>query len=238
MDVKNEKQIFAEKLRANFAEFGIIPAGTALLNPEIPDKFYILYRELTEWNRKINITAVSGIEDFIKKHVLDSAFLLKILGKNTRSLTDIGSGAGFPGIVAALLNPSLSVVSVESVLKKCNFQKNAARKLGLENFKCLNCNIFSCGGINGKAAAVTTRAAFNTGELINLIEKLDFGGGFTLYPFMSGLEEAMSVGAFNYKSKRVELDRILFYKTDYSDNKNRSGASRIIAKFRVGPVKR
>lgn len=194
------------------------------------EKLYIFYEELLEWNRKINLTTITDTDEFIKRHIIDSAFLLKILHKENKSIVDIGSGAGFPGIILNILNPSLNVISVESILKKCNFQKAASRKLNLLNFQCLNINIFSYKDFNN-IDGITTRAAFNVNELINLIERLNLKNGTDLYLFLSKTDEVKKIGAFKYKSKQVRLDRILFYKTDCNTDKNSD--FRLIAKFTI-----
>lgn len=200
---------------------------------QVSEKFFIFYEYILEWNKKINLTAITDENEFIKRHILDSAFLLKILDKEKRSIIDIGSGAGFPGIILNILNPALNVISIDSVLKKCNFQKMASRKLGLLNFICLNLNIFSYKNFHN-ADAITTRAAFNVNELIGLIGKLDLVKNVDLYLFLSKTDEITKIETFNYKSKTVCLDRILYYKTDYNADKNSD--FRLIAKFKAAPV--
>ncbi len=224
MSEKTSPEIFTDKIRENFENFGIIPGGG--LDRERLEKFYVLYAELIQWNKKINITAVTGENEFIKKHILDSAFLFKILDKEDKTIMDIGSGAGFPGIVLNIMNPALNIVSIESIYKKCNFQKNISRKLNLQNFNCINMNIFSFNFDDG-LDAITTRAAFNLSELINLIEKLGLKKNINLYLFLSNLEEAEKIGHFKYGTKLMQLDRILFYKTEYY--------FRLIAKYTVAP---
>ena len=226
MTEKTHKEIFVDKIAEYFKNFGIISAYNCL-DLEKLEKFYVLYTELIEWNKKINITAITDESEFIKRHIIDSAFLFKIFDKRVKSIMDIGSGAGFPGIVLNILNPALNIFSIESVFKKCNFQKNISRKLNLENFKCLNLNIFSYENYSESLDAITTRAAFNVNELINLIEKIDFNKSFDLYLFLSNLNEAKKVADFKYETKLIRLDRILFYKTDYS--------LRLIAKYTAAP---
>ena len=226
MTEKTPKEIFVDKIAEYFKNFGIISADSCL-DLEKLEKFYVLYTELIEWNKKINITAITGESEFIKRHIMDSAFLFKIFDKRGKSIMDIGSGAGFPGIVLNILNPALNIVSIESVFKKCNFQKNISRKLNLVNFKCLNLNIFSYKNYSESLDAITTRAAFNASELINLIEKLDFKKNIDLYLFLSNLDEAEKIAGFKYKTKLMRLDRILFYKTEYS--------FRLIAKYTAAP---
>ena len=87
-------------------------------------------------------------------------------------------------------------------------------------------NIFSFNFDDG-LDAITTRAAFNLSELINLIEKLGLKKNINLYLFLSNLEEAEKIGHFKYGTKLMQLDRILFYKTEYY--------FRLIAKYTVAP---
>ena len=221
MNEKISKEIFADKIVEYFENFGIMSAVGDLDLDKI-EKFHVLYTELIQWNKKINITAVTGENEFIKKHIVDSAFLFKILDKGGKTIMDIGSGAGFPGIVLNIINPALNIVSIESIYKKCNFQKNISRKLNLHNFNCINMNIFSF-NFDENLDAITTRAAFNTNELRNLIDKLDLKKNIDLYLFLSNLEEAEKIGHFKYRTKLIKLDRILFYKTEYS--------FRLIAKY-------
>ena len=225
MNEKISKEIFADKIVEYFENFGIMSAVGDIDRDKI-EKFHVLYTELIQWNKKINITAVTGENEFIKKHILDSAFLFKILDKEDKTIVDIGSGAGFPGIVLNIMNPALNIVSIESIYKKCNFQKNISRKLNLRNFNCINMNIFSF-NFDDSLDAITTRAAFNPSELINLIEKLVFKKNINLYLFLSNLEEAEKIGHFKYETKLMQLDKILFYKTEYS--------FRLIAKYTVAP---
>jgi|GEM_PF-6986006 len=225
MKYQSSKEIFVCKIRKYLNNFGITSAHENFNNQTL-EKFYMLYNELTEWNKKINITAITDENGFIKKHIIDSAFLLKILDKKIKTIMDIGSGAGFPGVVLNIMYPALNVVSIESVYKKCNFQKNISRKLNLSNFNCINMNIFSF-NFDDNLDAITTRAAFNANELINLIEKLDFKKNIDLYLFLSNLKEAEEIGHFKYRTKFIQLDRILFYKTEYS--------FRLIAKYTAAP---
>jgi 16S rRNA (guanine527-N7)-methyltransferase len=93
--------------------------------------------ELKKWNKKINLTAITGDEDIAVKHLLDSLTLLKAVNGQGR-LLDIGSGGGFPCIPVKIVRPELSVLSVDAVVKKISFQKQAARLLKLSNFEALH----------------------------------------------------------------------------------------------------
>ncbi len=232
MENKISKEIFVGKIRKYLNNFEIF-SGDGKFGDETLGKFYTLYAELLEWNKKINITRITDENEFIKKHIVDSAFLLKILDENSKSVMDIGSGAGFPGIILNIFNPSLNIISVESIFKKCNFQKSVTRKLNLYNFCCLNLNAFLYNDFNN-IDAITTRAAFNVKELTRFIESINLTKSANLYLFLSKISEAEEIKNFGYTTKKVSIDKILFYKTDY-DADNNSG-SRLIAKFRTSPV--
>lgn len=85
---------------------------------------------LVKWQRAINLVAANTLQDVWRRHILDSAQLYPLLPPGTRSLIDIGSGAGFPGLVLAAMGVG-EVHSVESDQRKCAFQREAARVAGL-----------------------------------------------------------------------------------------------------------
>ncbi len=97
----------------------------------------IRYAELLEqWGRKINLTAVVGREQIVRRHFLDSLALVgrlpaaELLPKP--SLLDVGSGAGFPGVLCALCRPDLQVTLSERIGKKAAFLLTVRRELGLK----------------------------------------------------------------------------------------------------------
>lgn len=94
---------------------------------------------LVEWNKTHNLTAVDDPHEVLAVHILDSASIKPYL--KGAALLDVGSGAGLPGMILAILSPALQVTSVESRNKKAQFQMFAANKLGLQNFKVENVRI-------------------------------------------------------------------------------------------------
>ena len=75
---------------------------------------------LLRWNTHIKLTSVTAPADVVEKHVLDSLAVVPALG-SARELVDIGSGAGFPGLVVAAVRPEIRVTVVESIQKKAAF---------------------------------------------------------------------------------------------------------------------
>jgi 16S rRNA (guanine527-N7)-methyltransferase len=87
---------------------------------------------VAKWNRVHNLTAVREPDQMVVLHTLDSLSLLPHLGA-ARSLADIGTGGGFPGIPIAIARPDISVTLVESSHKKCAFLEQAKTELALDN---------------------------------------------------------------------------------------------------------
>ena len=81
---------------------------------------------LVDWSRRINLVAGSTLDDAWRRHFLDSAQLLPLVPRGAQSLIDLGSGAGFPGLVLAILGVA-QVELVEADARKCAFLREAAR---------------------------------------------------------------------------------------------------------------
>ena len=84
---------------------------------------------LDKWNRRINLVSRAGMADVWRRHILDSAQILRYLPPKCRRLVDLGSGAGFPGLVLAILGVQ-GVELIESDGRKCTFLAEAARAGG------------------------------------------------------------------------------------------------------------
>ena len=101
-----------------------------------PEQLKLLGRHvdlLLKWNKSINLTAITDPDEVVEKHVLDSLAVVPVLPSG--SLLDAGSGAGFPGIPAAIARPDLEVALVDSVQKKVAFLKNVLAELRLPKVK-------------------------------------------------------------------------------------------------------
>ena len=89
-------------------------------------------------NKKYNLTAITEEESIFLKHFYDSITLSKIIQLNDQSLCDLGTGAGFPGLVLKIIFPNLDVTLMDATSKKCEFLKLVIKELGLEKIKVIN----------------------------------------------------------------------------------------------------
>ncbi len=88
-------------------------------------------RLLVEWNEKINLTAITAPEEIATKHFLDSATAL-CTGMVQGRVIDVGTGAGFPGLVLKIMNPEIKLTLLDSLNKRLNFLREVSEKLGIE----------------------------------------------------------------------------------------------------------
>ena len=88
---------------------------------------------LQEYNSHTNVTAIRNEKDIIEKHFLDSLLLQNLLKKEDKKIIDIGTGAGFPGMVLAIFNPDKNFTLLDSVKKKTIFLELIKEKLELKN---------------------------------------------------------------------------------------------------------
>lgn len=97
------------------------------------------YELLVEWNEKINLTAITEENEVYLKHFYDSLTLCKVIDLNAEeSLCDIGTGAGFPGIVLKICFPHLKLTLVDALNKRINFLKLVCDDLGLSDVECVH----------------------------------------------------------------------------------------------------
>ena len=96
------------------------------------------YNLLVEENKKYNLTSITNKEDVYLKHFYDSLTITKIIDLNNESICDIGTGAGFPGLVLKIFFPNLKVTLLDSTQKKCNFLNLVIEKLNLKDIEVIN----------------------------------------------------------------------------------------------------
>lgn len=105
------------------------------------EQFEFYLRELVDWNSRINLTAITDVEEIQVKHFLDSLTLVSVIQEKQCEgcrIIDIGSGAGFPGIPLKIAVPDIKMTLLEATSKKALFIKQLIEKLSLRNVEVLN----------------------------------------------------------------------------------------------------
>lgn len=107
------------------------------INPdnEIIERFNIYTKMLTEWNQKMNLTAITDEEEIIIKHYFDSISCVNtgiITDTQDISVVDVGTGAGFPGLPIKIVNPNIKLTLIDSLKKRTIFLKELSDEMGID----------------------------------------------------------------------------------------------------------
>ncbi|GHE21223.1 16S rRNA (guanine(527)-N(7))-methyltransferase RsmG [Halomonas urumqiensis] len=127
---------------------------------------------LHKWNRAYNLTAIRSVEEMVPRHLLDSAAVLPHV--HGPRLLDVGTGPGLPGLVLAILAPTLAVTLLDSNGKKVRFQRQAVMELGLTNVTPVQARVEA---FSGQFDQVISRAFASLGDFVALTEPLVAPGG-------------------------------------------------------------
>lgn len=124
---------FEEILAARAAEAGIP------LTAEQIGQFSVYHEMLLDWNTRMNLTALTAPEDVVVKHIIDSLTAYDAARfDGARTLIDVGTGAGLPGIPLAVYVPHLTVTLLDSLNKRVRFLTEVTAAMGLPNVRCIH----------------------------------------------------------------------------------------------------
>ena len=126
-----EEKIFKNELKENAEKIGVN------LNEESLDKLYKYKNLVLDWNEKINLTAITDDKEFIIKHFVDSLTIDKYI-EPEKTIIDIGTGAGFPGIPLKILNKDNKVILFDSLNKRLKVLEDIIQKIELEKIETLH----------------------------------------------------------------------------------------------------
>lgn len=160
----------------------LLQEGAAALGMELPpaalEQFQVYLTELKRWNARVNLTGLKTDRDIVIKHFLDSLAVARFLGP-ARSLADLGSGAGFPGLVLKLARPQIFLTLVEARQKKVAFLEYLISVLKLTGVEVAQTNLTPslARQWGPRFAAVVSRATFPLARFLELAAPLLLPGG-------------------------------------------------------------
>lgn len=137
------------------------------LNKEQYDQFYAYMLLLIEWNEKINLTAITEPQEIILKHFVDSLTIAKYIEEG-KTIIDMGTGAGFPGIPLKIYRNDVKVVLADSLNKRIKFLNEVIEKMQLKNIETIHCRAEELGKnkeYREKFDYATSRAVANLSTL-------------------------------------------------------------------------
>jgi 16S rRNA (guanine527-N7)-methyltransferase len=182
------------------------------ITEELYNDLYNYFVMLKEWNNKFNLTSILEEKDVFLLHFYDSLCLSKTIDLNSiDNLLDFGTGAGFPGMVIALLFKNINVTLIESNNKKCIFLNEVKEKLKLNNVDIINDRIENYGIKNReKFDVVTCRAVTSIPMIIELSTSTIKVGGYLL-PLKSDCKEELEKYKYLNKEFNLELEKVFEY---------------------------
>ena len=173
------------------------------LSKEQISKFEKYLDLLLEWNEKFNLTAITDKDEIEEKHFYDSIAVIKFFDLKNKSLLDVGSGAGFPGIPLAIVEPTCKITLLESNGKRITFLKEVVKELDLTNVEIIQGRAEELGA-REKYDVVTARAVKELNILLELCFYLVKVNGFFVAYKSSGVDEEISNAKKAFKALQID----------------------------------
>ena len=166
------------------------------------DQFYHL---MLEWNEKINLTRITEEQDVYLKHFYDSLTLNKVVNlKEVNTLCDVGTGAGFPGMVLKIIFPQIKITLIDSLQKRVNYLNEVIKELDLKEIEAIHARGEE---YKGSFDVVTARAVANIEKLVGYTMHLVSKNG--VFVAMKGnIEDELTEPVKSKLSKKYNIQKI------------------------------
>lgn len=188
---------------------------------EEQEKLYKYMKLLLEWNEKMNLTAITNEDEIILKHFIDSTIINKY-ANNMKNLIDVGTGAGFPGMVLKIINKDLDVVLLDALNKRINFLSKVIEELDLKNIEAIHGRAEELGKnekYREQYDVVTSRAVANMNVLLEYMMPLVKVGGVCVCMKSKNAKEEIGSSKNVITLLGGELEKIeTFYLKENEDN--------------------
>lgn len=188
------------------------------LTEEKLEKLNKFYNLLIEWNKKINLTRIEEEEEVYLKHFYDSLTIAKAVDlSEIKTLCDIGTGAGFPGIVLKIFYPNLKITLIDSLKKRVNYLNEIIKDLGIDNIEAIHVRGED---YKGQYDVVTSRAVANIEKLLGYTMHLVSPTG--IFIAMKGdIEKELTPDVKKKIEKKYKIEKIEKFLLP-KENSNRS----------------
>lgn len=164
------------------------------INNEMLEQFMQYKEILLEWNQKMNLTAITEDKEVILKHFVDSMSVLKMIDIRGKSVIDVGTGAGFPGLPLKIAVPDINLLLLDSLNKRIKFLNEVVESLKLEKVECIHSRAEDAGQnklYREKFDFCVSRAVANLTVLAEYdLPFVKVGGQFIAMKGPTGYEEA------------------------------------------------
>lgn len=192
-------------LREGFKEMGIAPAESAA------GDFAVYARMLEEQNKVMNLTAISGEEDTARLHFLDSLSPLELFDLRGKSVVDVGTGAGFPGLPLRIAVPEARLTLLDSLNKRVDFLRSVCDELGYGDVECVHARAEECGERREKYDFAVSRAVARLNVLCELCLPYVAPGGYFLALKGPALSEELQEAEKAISLLGGKLERVFEY---------------------------
>ena len=199
---------------------GMTELGTEVTEKQVQD-FHKYSALLKEWNEKMNLTAVTDDDGIAVKHFLDSILPLYCVDfKDVKSIIDVGTGAGFPGLPIEILRPDIKITLFDSLNKRINFLNAVKKELELSNVTCVHGRAEEFGkkeGYREEYDMAVSRAVANMTVLCEYCLPFVKVGGMFLALKAEGAEEEISEAKAMIETLGGKIEDVISIKLPQSD---------------------